>query len=49
MQIVISGDNLHEMSKPIFWEKILDICQIVCEISSEGVKFTQRYTFSFKY
>ena len=20
MQIVISGDNLHEMSKPIFWE-----------------------------
>ena len=21
MQIVSSGDNLHEMSKPIFWEK----------------------------
>ena len=20
MQIVFSGDNLHEMSKPIFWE-----------------------------
>ena len=21
MQIVSSGDNLHELSKPIFWEK----------------------------
>ena len=21
MQIVSNGDNLHEMSKPIFWEK----------------------------
>ena len=21
MQIVSSGDNLHEMSKPVFWEK----------------------------
>ena len=23
MQIVSSGDNWHEMSKPIFWKKIL--------------------------
>ena len=22
MQIVSQGDNLHEMSKPVFWEKI---------------------------
>ena len=21
MQIVSTGDNLHEMSKPVFWEK----------------------------
>ena len=25
MQIVSLGDNLHEMSKPIFWEKFLKI------------------------
>ena len=23
MQIISSGDNLHKMSKPIFWEKSL--------------------------
>ena len=32
MQIVFSGDNLHEMSKLIFWEKkkkkILSICHL---------------------
>ena len=22
MQIVSSGDNLHEISKPVFWEKL---------------------------
>ena len=28
MQIVSSGDNLHEMSKSIFWEKIRKIFQM---------------------
>ena len=22
MQIIFSGDNLHEMSEPVFWEKL---------------------------
>ena len=29
MQIVSSEDNLHEMSKPIFWEKLDKIFRIV--------------------
>ena len=30
MQIVSYGDNLHEMSKPIFWEKIVEYQFVVC-------------------
>ena len=31
MQIVFSGDNLHEISKPVFWEKIenISICHLL--------------------
>ena len=36
MQIVSLGDNLHEMSNPVFWEKVRKIFQ---DISAE---FAQR-------
>ena len=29
MQIVSQGDNLHEMSKPIFWEKEENIISVL--------------------
>ena len=29
MQIVSIGDNLHEMSNPVFWEKIRKLFQYV--------------------
>ena len=32
MQIVSLGDNLHEMSKLIFWEKMKIFQNAVCEI-----------------
>ena len=28
MQVVSAGDNLHEMSKPIFWEKYENISSL---------------------
>ena len=40
MQIVSFGDNLHEMSKSIFWEKLENIYQFVihwiCPESGKG-------------
>ena len=30
MQIVSIGDNLHEMSKPVFWEKLENYLNEVC-------------------
>ena len=39
MQIVSMGDNLHEMSKPVFWEKQEKYhLFVVYWISSESVK-----------
>ena len=36
MQIVSSGDNLHEMSNPVFWEKKEKYRQfVVCWIRRE--------------
>ena len=26
MQVVFSGDNLHEMSKPVLWSKMIKKC-----------------------
>ena len=39
MQIVFNGDNLHEMSSTVFWEKQEKYHQIViCWISPESGK-----------
>ena len=39
MQIVSNGDSLHEMSNPIFWEKIRKYYQfVVCWICAESGK-----------
>ena len=35
MQIVSSGDNLHEISNPVFWEKLKNILSL-----SSAEKFT---------
>ena len=29
MQIVSNGDNLHEMSNPVFWEKLNNITNLL--------------------
>ena len=39
MQIVSIGDNLQEMSKPVFWEKLEKYHQVVvCWISPDSCK-----------
>ena len=39
MQIVFTGDSLHEMSNPVFWEKYEKYDQfVVCLISPESGK-----------
>ena len=39
MKIVSNGDNVHDMSNPVFWEKLEIIKQfIVCWISAESGK-----------
>ena len=32
MQIVFSGDNLHDMSNPVFWEKVRKVAQRVVKV-----------------
>ena len=39
MQIVPIGENLHEMLKPIFWEKLENYHKfVICWISQESGK-----------
>ena len=39
MQIVSLGDNLHEMSKPIFWKKIRKYFKILsAEVFTQNAK-----------
>ena len=42
MQIVSNGDNLHEMSNPVFWEKnTKNINLLSAEFAQRGVKVNQ--------
>ena len=36
MQIVSNGDYLHEMSNPVFWEKIREINLSSAELAQRG-------------
>ena len=36
MQIVSNGDNLHDMSKPVFWEKYFKM--LTAEIFTQSAK-----------
>ena len=38
MQIVSYGDNLHEMSKPVFWEKYEKYFKMSAEIFTQSAK-----------
>ena len=38
MQIVSIGDNMHEMSKPVFWEKSEKYFKMSAEFFSQSVK-----------
>ena len=38
MQIVSSGDNLHEMSKSVFWEKLENYFKMSAEIFTKHTK-----------
>ena len=41
MQIVSLGDNLHEMSKPVFWEKMKNVSK---HHLLKVLQFTLHYT-----
>ena len=38
MQIVSIGDNLHVMSKPLFWEKLEKYSKMSAEIFTQSAK-----------
>ena len=38
MQIIISGDNLHEMSEPIFWKTLEKISMLSAENFTQHAK-----------
>ena len=45
MQIVSSGDNLHEMSNPVFWEKICFFCLLNKPRGWSGTTHDMAYIF----
>ena len=49
MQIVSNGDNLHEMSNPVFWENKKNIINLSsAELAQKSVKFKWKFQPSYK-
>ena len=49
MQIFSIGENLHEMSKPVFWEKYFNMSIICWKFYPGCAKLTYKYTFQYSF